>query len=646
MLSKDERLILQMFVSTNKPLTSDEVAYTLSLSSKTIRKKINELNVILSNHGASISMRKGVGYYLEISDDELFSRFKYESTLVSDVEGLSKSKNELADLIVALLSQADYIKADDLAELIFVSKSKLTQLLNEVRAILSQYDLKLVVKPHYGIKIEGDEFNYRRFISSNYAQNISLFLAEVSDKDVESISKLVQFDDIKQIVETALKEFNYSMTFNVINSLVIHLVITMLRVDKGLSINSRSSVFIPDDYKEEKIISNKIIQEIENRYHISFPKQEVEYIMLHLVSKRVLEEHDSQRIPNEINILIERILERIKEVCNIDLLDDFDLRLMLGLHLVPLTYRLQYGMEIKNPILNEVKSKCIAAYDLAIVCANCINQQYHVTLSDHEISYFALHFDVALNRENNKIKAKKVLVVCASGRASAQLLKVKFINLFSKYIDTIDVCDVLEVRNFISCQDYDFIFTTVPLSIDLLIPVFEFQFFLNEESIKKIDSVLNSKITADEIRKYFKPTLFLGVHDFQTKEDALNYMLKEVVKRENLPNEFIDSVWERENFCGTDLMPNTALPHPHKTMSDETLISVMILRKPILWNNNKIRLILLVSIARNDSEKYAFIYEWIIGLLSDTNAMKHVLENGDYETLMYEVLALNINKGV
>lgn len=51
--------------------------------------------------------------------------------------------------------------------MLFVSASVLSQNLKGIRKSLSKYDLKLVQKPHYGMRVEGREFNKRLCLAKN-----------------------------------------------------------------------------------------------------------------------------------------------------------------------------------------------------------------------------------------------------------------------------------------------------------------------------------------------------------------------------------------------------------------------------------------------------------------------------------------------
>ncbi len=57
----------------NRYMTSAELGKTLSVSDRTVRNRIGEINETIIRSGAVINSARGIGYHLEIIDGELFS---------------------------------------------------------------------------------------------------------------------------------------------------------------------------------------------------------------------------------------------------------------------------------------------------------------------------------------------------------------------------------------------------------------------------------------------------------------------------------------------------------------------------------------------------------------------------------------------
>ena len=640
MLKKEDLKIIEFLLDAQRPVSSDEIAQFLSTSKKTALKRIGECAEFVLIYGAEIRMKKGVGFWIEVKDDDRLYQF-IQFNKLSDTNDIQSDDFLIKELCSLLVNGVEYIKGEDLVDELYVSRSKLTSLLNEVRNILDNYGLRLESKPYYGMKITGSEFNMRRFIASSYIQSHFMNASNPSKIEINlSLETGVEFMgrrcEIEKIVQKQLDKKQIRMPNNIFNNLVLHLTISLLRYEKGMRVEQINDLTVTEQDAVEINLTKDILKAIENKYHIQFSEGEYQYILIHFISKK---EADIKKtsISVEINRMIDQILFKIKAEKNIDLSDDFDLRSMLGLHIVPLVERIRYRIQLKNPLLAEIKSKCIAGYDLAIICAQVINKEYNTQLSENEVSYFALHFDVALNRKNALVKKKKVLLVCASGRASAQALKLRFEQHFGEYLEEIQVCDINEVEIFLEQHQVDYIFTTVPLEINKATPVFDFDFFLDRQSINKIQNVLDGEDKFNNFMDYLSEDLFFGGQSWQTKEEVIHEMVKKIRKVKTIPEHFENLVLERESYNGTDLFDMIALPHPNSAASDETFIAVATLNKPILWNTKKVKAVFLLSISRIDSEKHKFLFEILIPLISSLSAITQITQKADYQTLIKEI---------
>lgn len=80
-----------------------------------------------------------------------------------------------------------YIKQFELAEVFHVSESQINKDLPYVRKILENYDLELVSRPYYGMKVEGSEKNIRLAIKNEIGEDPILF---EKDKNRELFKKI------------------------------------------------------------------------------------------------------------------------------------------------------------------------------------------------------------------------------------------------------------------------------------------------------------------------------------------------------------------------------------------------------------------------------------------------------------------------
>ena len=72
------------------------------------------------------------------------------------------------------------------------------------------------------------------------------------------------------------------------------------------------------------------------------------------------------------------------------------------------------------------------------------------------MGYLALAFALAIERQNTELPKKNILIVCASGKGSAQLLHYRYRQEFGSYVGRIETCDVSNVKK-VDFKDIDYV---------------------------------------------------------------------------------------------------------------------------------------------------------------------------------------------
>lgn len=159
MLDSKKRLLIQS-LSENIYHTSEELGELLGVSSKTARSMVKAVREELEQNGAVVEAKSRKGFRLVITDREKFDRFCHpEATEQHFVPNTGEER--VFYILVMLLSQVDYIKLEDIADELFVSKYTITGDLHRVEVLLGEYSLEILRRPNYGIKVTGRETDIR-----------------------------------------------------------------------------------------------------------------------------------------------------------------------------------------------------------------------------------------------------------------------------------------------------------------------------------------------------------------------------------------------------------------------------------------------------------------------------------------------------
>ncbi len=609
-------------LSTTSPTTSDELATILNISSRTVRNELKEISEVLKKEGAHLISKPNSGTLLVIENYELYQSFLDSLNKNTSIPETSQERIQYL-LETLLVNKSSFVKLEDLVDQIYISKSSLTGDLKEVRSFLEDYNLKLIARPGYGIRVEGSEFDLRLCIAA-------FTISRLEDQTKNGILR-----SIAECVQQGLIDSNLKINDGSYQNLIVHLYIALQRIEEGCYVPLEKSQLDVIRNEVEFKQAQKIVDLLEKRFEIEIPLTEVGYVAIHLASKRIIEKQDLTDqviIDSKVNETINRMLNEILINYHIDFRDDLELRMVLGMHLIPLNVRLQYDMNLKNPLLKQIKTRYTLAYMLAVSACGVLEKENCKIIQEDEIGYFALHFNLALERRKKTRIKKNVLVVCSTGRGSAQLLLWKIKEEFGKDLNRIEICDVFQLETY-DLSDIDYIFSTVAIPFQVNRPIVQVEVFLENKDIKAIHHILNEQENFT-LSKYFHPNLFLSKCNAKTKEEVIDQMVKKIRKYKNVPNDFKDSVLEREKLAVTSFGNLVAVPHPNKAMGDESFVCVAILEKPIKWDKQKVQFVFMMSLKAPVEEDMQMFSQITSQLLFSQKYINEMIKNPEFSYLM------------
>ena len=221
-MREERKIKILSSLDNERFITSEELATSLNVSSKTIRNEIRKINADLAKYKAYIEIKPKHGCKLVVNDHELFEQ--YLKSISSEEENIpNNAKERVFYILQLLLTNDDWIKVEDLCERLYVSQSSLSLNLKDVRNYLEEYNILLLSKPGYGLKIQGNEFDIRLCLA-----NLSFINREENPRAfLEDKQKVLR--DIRSILYRIFQKYNYHMTDFSFENLVIHIFVALYR---------------------------------------------------------------------------------------------------------------------------------------------------------------------------------------------------------------------------------------------------------------------------------------------------------------------------------------------------------------------------------------------------------------------------------
>lgn len=614
------------------------------VTERTIRNDIQEINSQLAQNGAVIKMKRKYGYYIEITSNVLFEKFKnqfagYETQSIE----LDSPKDRIKYILIQLLSTNDYISLDEIMETIFISKNTLNNYIKSIKLIADKYNLEYITKANAGIKIIGSEEDKRKCIIDNItSSSYDEYLVKFT-KEEKLFFKEINLNDLRNIVLNHLHRRNIEITDYNTKNLVMHLALMIIRVQANNYINIR------DIQTEKSIMSivESICSDIEKNYDIVISRGEKYYIYLHVISNTHVEinEIDDQWL----NHAIREMLYTIYENYRFDLRGDDILKEDLFRHMKSIFTSKLYNLNIRNPLLNTIKNNYPLAYEMTLTSVRKIFTKEPFILSEDDIGYVSVHIGASIERIFAKnMKKKNVILVCGSGQATTRMLEARLNLYFNDKLNIISSISYNEFINFTEdeTENIDFAISTIPIS-DTKIPTVCVNFGLRNkdvEIISKFISSIKSKKDDDTLAKFFHEDLFFKFKEVSDKETILNILSNGMKNRQIVEDNYLDSVFEREKLGNTNMNDVFALAHPMKLCANETKVAVAILEKPLLWDKNEtVQIVFLLAIKKGLQKDLEHLYDYFIEIINNTKLQQQIIESNNFEEFSKTILSIDRN---
>ncbi|PRY76186.1 BglG family transcription antiterminator [Alkalibacterium olivapovliticus] len=668
-MSNIELKIVQfLFDHEHQYLSSQEIAESNNVSDKTVRKYIKALNTTLNDYGAIIEVKKGSGYRLNVSNNKLFyqllDHIREQKNMVEDSKLLTDNEDREKYILNYVLLENQQLTIDDLAEVMFISKSTVSLVIQLIKARLNKFKLEITYDQDGYIVIEGKEVYKRRFILQ-YFFSSSLFDQYINTDLIDYQYEGFSAETIFIVVLEKCREFDVQLSDFVLQNLVLHIALAIKRNEKGFAIN-KVDVDETIEYSKELLVAKKIVASIEKLINIKFSQDEANYIALHLKSKST-----NQKIINENQKKLElsiqsQLVEALGNLRNQNRISfSIDHQLIMGLktHFEPLLNRLKLNISLKNPLQDEIKEKYSDVFDMTkdYFSHMPILSQYEI--DDHEWAYITLHILSAIERYKRDTKVN-VIVLCATGLGSAQMLKSRLENEFSANINILEVTSYYQLNDKM-LENVDLIITTINISTSFYnIPVVKVSVFLNRQDIDSLNEHIKhypvQKDTNDEINavdkrsndlfnRYFDKTRFMVFNAPVSREDVLLSMTQTLTDagQSSFDEDFKNQIHIREQLGTLAFTKTVAFPHPAQPVGINSEIVVGLIPAGIKWDSDhpSIKVLVLMSPSRIKNKGLDTINSGLAELISHEDNITSILEQASFEQFRHLFMRTLTAKG-
>lgn len=620
-----KKIIIEL--SDSEYVTASELAKILDLNEKTVRTTIGKMRDSLDEYGIEIESKTRKGYHLLIYDKEKYQAFINNDEWLSknDIPNNSKEREEW--LLDYLLKQHKFVRIDDLSEMLYVSRSTITNDIRNVEDSLKSYHITLIRRPNYGLHIQGSEFDIRNCMISQFKDN--KWAQRFSDKEENELK------EISKILLNNIQNQKVVLSKSMIQEMTSCIYIAKGRYEENYKITVSKNEVVHRIYKPCIDVATNIVEELNEKFHIHLLDSEIYYIAINIAARsdyNVLEGELESGVINQARKQATQMLDCVYDMMHLDMRQNLSLLYDLISFLIPMDIRMRYGIIAKNPFAEATKKKYFFAYNVASQAVIPLKKTYFHEVPENEIAYLTSIFALFIEQEKDKKKKYNILVICATNMSTSKLLAYQYKKKFKKYIDEVYTCEMYNLDSF-DFSKVDYIFTTVEINRVLPKPVLGISAFLEDEEVEKISSILKFK-SSNTIADVYSEELFYDNIKGETKEEILFEICKRIPEKYGIPSDFYEGLLRREEITGTDLAKHVALPHPYETTSDISFACISVLDHPIRWTRQDVQVVILMAVAEDEQRDLTNFLQLISEFIANESAVLQLVEEPDFTTFV------------
>lgn len=417
------------------------------------------------------------------------------------------------------------------------------------------------------------------------------------------------------------------------------------------------------------------------RYFADFPEWEITYLCLLLLGTRLsspAEEIFENRANQSVYGITKALVVEFEKIACVEFENREELERSLFVHINSSLYRYQYGIQIGNPMREDIIREYHSVFEITKTVCKYLEQMIGLPIPDGEVAYLALHFGSHLRISKEKGERLRILIVCVNGISTGNMLKREVKKLLPE-ADIVGVVAAVDAQNLQNICDL--IICTVP--VKSVVPVVYVHPILTSEDRYNL---LNHQLVCASQREQVKERLFEHLKkyvkqtDYSALRQEISYCLeyngnesnkkiyqngllsvlsKEkitiqmkavnwhdsirragqcLVDNQSIEPRYIESIISQTMYYGTYMFLNEEVMLAHARTEDGVKkldVSLSILKEPVFFSaGKKARMILVLGTV--DQEMHLEILSDIMKLM-EKNQYKQLLEANSAEKILQRI---------
>ena len=490
------------------------------------------------------------------------------------------------------------------------------------------------------LKETGDFFNREK---STTWHREEYFYGYIKYENMEITRKFLEL--IEKELSLKIDEGNYNRVF----SYILMLVNFDELYDNMEELLSRNFLFHTPEYLAVERILGKLFRENDRKEKIKEANLLLITDLIMGIGVNGLKNDTFYKWINE-EAVVEKIIEKVSEMINLDLKEDRILITGLVDNLKSSIYRINNEIQIINSVFKDLilnRDRNIAIVKKAI---EETEKEFKINFTDYEIASMAYQIKSSIKRTKRK-NIKKVLLICGLGYGSSKILEESLKENYE--LDIVDIIPYYLADDLIpGYKEVDFILSTIEIhrqfEVSYGIPIIKINPIMQEEdferlaeygieknkanvSLKKLISIIESNAEIndkqkliDSLKDEFEDKI---VNDIQKTGHTLRKLLKKenvkfiertedwkeailqsgnlLVSNRKVTSEYIKEMIELVEKHGPYIVIEEGIAMPHAGISEnvlETGVSLLVVKERVVLPEGRNANIFLSFAAKNKND--------------------------------------------
>ena len=484
--------------------------------------------------------------------------------------------------------------------------------INTISKELRKYNIRINRVAGHGVFITGDEFSIRKAMKSCCVYAIgNKAVDEPHDYRVSLEEEYLwinnfgqdNFEKAVEVIREIEKEYNISYTDYSFRMLAEYLCIQLFRTRMG-------NVITESVLKDDRKLSNpRIIERVSELFmqlgKVQLNEFEAQYIDVLFAAAAVQLRTDRNLVISDSGFdirnseICNEMLSYLSEILNADLSDNELLKTSLEAFLPPSFIRTQYGLEVSNPFLSDIREMYSGIFATCFTLGKFYEEYTNAIPTDHEISFIALFLGGALHRNVKNVKA---VLIGTSGIAAANIVARKIENK----IDDVKIAAILSSEKINNLEDYEF---DIILS---MLPNFSYEDkvvhispIVSKEDEKKIknacfETLTHPKVGNEKFNDLVDKSHIMIIREKTERDMMLKEACRILYEGGYVKKEFYNDVISREHIESTAIGNSVAIPHGMPENVIKPKVFLVQLEYPVNWGGKMVSTVFLLALNFNN----------------------------------------------